>query len=70
MYKLILILLLTFSCHLVTTEECKRICALKGVKSFSNICTGLVYNGCICKSTHIETENKGYRIKIEKLKKD
>lgn len=66
----ILIIFLTFSCHFVTPDECKKLCVNKGVKHFSNICTGLIYNGCICKSTHIETENKGYKIKIEELKKN
>lgn len=68
-FILILVLSLTFSCHFVTPDECKELCVHKGVKQFSNICTGLIYNGCICKSTHIETENKGYKIKIEELKK-
>lgn len=66
---IILLILLCFSCHFVVPEECIKACRPKGVKNFSNIGIGVFYNGGECKATHIETENKGYNIRIEEIKK-
>lgn len=63
-----LILTLFINCHFVYPSECATMCHHKGVKSYSNMLLGLFKNECKCKSTYLEPEEKGFIIKMERVK--
>lgn len=65
--RIILLIFIFLTCHIVTPEECIKACRIKGVKIFNNYLLGVISNSCECKKSIIENNDSGYDIKIKRL---